>query len=61
MVFLVGFTSKDDQPEAPFRVPQSTTSEQNLVVIQSECLSIHSQVSFELVQAVVGRLTLYFT
>lgn len=29
------FTSKDDQAEAPFSVPQGTSPEENLVIVQS--------------------------
>lgn len=54
-------TSKYDQAEAPLSVPQGASSEQHLVVVQGVGLSIKSQRSLKLVQAVVGSLTPHFT
>lgn len=43
------FTPEDDQTEAPLSVPQSTASQQHLVIVQGVGLSIQSQAPFELV------------
>lgn len=58
--FGVG-ASEDHQAEAPLRVPQRAASQQDLVVVQAVRLSTHDQVPFELVQTVVGGLTLDLT
>lgn len=54
-------TSKDHQAEAPLGVPQRAASQQDLVVVQAAGVSIGDQVPFELVQPVVGGLTLDLT
>lgn len=54
------FTSEDDQTEAPLGVPQGAPSQQDLLVVQAVGLSVGGQVPLELVQAVVGGLTLDF-
>lgn len=54
-------TSEDHQAEAPLGVPQRAASQQDLVVVQAAGLSLGDQVPFELVQPVVGGLTLDLT
>ena len=58
---LAAFTPEDDQAEAPLGVPQRASSQQDLLVVQAVGLSVGDQVPSELVQVVVGGLTLDFT
>lgn len=54
-------TSEHNQAKAPLSVPEGAATQQDLLVVQWELLSIHLQVSRKLVQTVVRGLAMHLT
>lgn len=53
-------TCKDDQAEAPLRVPQHTATQQHVLVAQGKFVLLPVEGATEFVQLVVGGLTDHF-
>jgi ATP-dependent helicase/DNAse subunit B len=53
------FACKNDEPVAPLRVAEDTTTHQNFLVVQRIVVVLQPQYTFEAIEIVVGRFAGY--